>query len=157
VVPTVELTPLTPQELPWILERSLATAWAHLPPVRQQNSSPQTVAAATHSMLIDSLRQPGSIGLVARDGPNRVGYILITVMPDELTRRPVGLFLDIWVDPAWRGSGLASALTAAGEQHCRSQGLPLVRRWIAAHNQNSLRHAIKDGCQLELHSLIKPL
>jgi GNAT superfamily N-acetyltransferase len=125
--------------------------------MRQQTSSPQIVATAAQEMLIDHLRQPGSIGLVARDGGCPVGYLLITVTMDELTRTPMGLFLDIWVDPAWRGRGVASALTAAGEHHCRALGLRFVRRWIAAQNQNSLHHAMKDGCQVELLSLIKAL
>lgn len=108
-------------------------------------------------MLQQALSIPGSVVLVARVQGSPVGYIVITVAPDELTGAPAGLFLDVWVEPHGRGRRICSQLTAAAEAHCRSLGLTVARRVIAAHNMASLRHAEGDGCQVERVVLVKTL
>lgn len=153
----MEIGLLTPQETPWLMDRSVATGWAQLVPQQQAQTTPAVVAAQVQGMLQHSLSQPGSAVLVARENGMPVGYLVVTVVPDELTRMPTGLFIDIWVEPAWRGKGISSQLTAAGESHLKRLGVKAVRRMIAAHNAPSLRHARADGCQLERYMLIKPL
>lgn len=153
----LEIGPITQQEWPWLWERSMATGWHQLPPEQQAAANPAQVAHQVQQMLGMALSAPGAGVLMARAAGDPVGYLVVTVAPDELTGLPTGLFLDIWVEPAWRGRGISSRLTAAGEEHCRRLGLRLVRRAVAAHNQASLRHALSDGCVVERYILIKAL
>lgn len=153
----MEIGALSPQEWPWFLAHSMETGWESLHPSLRQGASRDEVLANFRAMATEALQQPGSAVLVAREGRQPAGYLMMTVIPDEWTRRPTGLFYDIFVEPVWRGRGVASLLTRTGENYFRSLGIPLVRRFIAAGNQESLRHALKDGCVVERHCLIKQL
>jgi len=81
----------------------------------------------------------------------------VALVPDELTGVPTGLFYDIYVEPAHRGTGVSLRLTAAGEAHCRAHGVRVIRRYIAPANTPSLRHALRDGCRVERLALVKVL
>jgi GNAT superfamily N-acetyltransferase len=133
------------------------TGWAQVSPLLRETASREATAALVQQMLHMALSSPGSAALVARDGGVPVGYIIVAAVPDELTGMAVGLFVDIYVEPQWRGRGVSSKLTAAGDEHCRSLGLKAVRRHIAAHNEASLGHARADGCEIERIALIKRL
>ena len=148
---------MTAPEWPWVLARSRETGWAQMLPSQQAQTSPDVFAGLVHEMLSQAMGAPGGTILVAREGGVPAGYLAIGVVPDELTRAPTGLFIDIYVAPAWRGRGVSSMLTAAGEGHCRALGLGHVRRMVAAHNAQSLRHALADGCLVERLMLIKQL
>ena len=153
----LEIAPMNQQEWPWLLGRSVETGWEQISPVLRPGASREATATQIQRMLRMALSAPGTAALVARSGGAPVGYIVVAVTPDELTGASVGLFLDIFVEPAWRGKGVSSRLTAAGEEHCRALGLTAVRRFISAHNAASLRHARGDGCELERYALLKRL
>jgi GNAT superfamily N-acetyltransferase len=153
----MEIGTLTAQEWPWFLAHSAETGWEQMHPGLRPSASQSEVLANFRAMTTEALQQPGSAVLVAREAGRIAGYIMLTLMPDEWTGRPVGLYYDIWVDPAWRGKGVASLLTHSSEQYFRNMGIKLIRRFIAAHNQESLRHAQKDGCIVERLCLIKQL
>lgn len=157
VRPLVEIGGITPQEWPWMLARTGATAWAQLSPVLQQSSAPERVASTAQQSLLGVLSQPPNGVLVARVNGRPVGYLVVTFLPDELTGLPTALFYDIFVEPAYRGQGVSSRLTAAGEAYCRSLGVRLLRRYISATNEASLRHAVADGCQPERIGFVKLL
>lgn len=148
---------MSPQEWPWVLARSTETGWAQLPPPLQADGGPQGVVQNVAQMLAQLLQMPGGQVLVAREGGRPVGYLVVGVVPDEITGQPTGLYCDIYVESPWRGRGVSSLLTGAGDAYCRQLGLRHVRRWVAAHNQSSLRHALADGCQVERVGLIKAL
>lgn len=153
----MEIGWMMPADWPWLLARATETGLAQVPPALRPATLPEVVAWQVQTMLHQTLSQPGTAVLVAREGQQPVGYLVVTVVPDDLTAQPVGFFYDIWVDPAKRGSGLSSQLTAAGEAHLKSLGLHLVRRAISAHNTASLRHAMADGCHIDRVSLLKVL
>ncbi len=148
---------MTPAEWPWVASRAAATAWAHVDPALKAWVSPQAVAARAQQSLRALLSRPGSAALVAREGGAAAGYLVVALVPDELTGLPTGLFYDIFVEPAHRGSGVSHLLTAAGEAHCRAHGARLVRRYVDPGNAPSLRHALRDGCRVDRLSLVKPL
>lgn len=148
---------LTPKEWPWLAARSAATAWAHVDPALRHGVTPQAVAARAERNLRALLAMPGSAALVARAGGAPVGYLVVALVPDELTGLPVGLFYDIFVEPAHRGSGISHRLTAAGEAYCRALGARLIRRHIDPGNAPSLRHALREGCRVDRLSLVKAL
>jgi ribosomal protein S18 acetylase RimI-like enzyme len=153
----VEIGVMTAPEWPWVLGRSRETGWAQMLPSQQAQISPEAFAGLVYEMLAQALSSPGGTVLVARAAELPVGYLVIGVVPDELSHAPTGLFMDIYVEPAWRGRQVSSLLTAAGDGHCRGQGLSHVRRVIAAHNTQSLRHAMADGCRVERFMMIKQL
>lgn len=153
----VEIGGLLPGDWPWLLSRSAATAWAHVAEALRPGTSPQRVGAQAAQVLRMLLAQPPNAALVVRDRGSPVGYIVVAIVPDELTGAPTGLYYDIFVEPAYRGTGVSSRLTAAGEAYCRALGVRVIRRVVAPGNEASLRHALKDGCQVERISLIKVL
>lgn len=153
----VEVGLLTVAEWPWLVSRSAATAWAHVDPALRDRVNPQAVAARVEQNLRALLTRPGSAALVARAGGAAAGYLVVALVPDELTGLPVGLFYDIFVEPAYRGTGVSHRLTAAGEAHCRAWGASLVRRYIDPGNEPSLRHALREGCRIDRLSLVKVL
>lgn len=148
---------MTAPEWPWVLARSRETGWAQMLPAQQAQISPEAFAELVHEMLTQTVSAPGGSVLIAREDGLPLGYLVIGVVPDELSRAATGLFIDIYVEPAWRGRRVSSMLTAAGEAHCRALGLSQVRRVVAAHNTRSLRHAMADGCQVDRFMLIKQL
>ncbi|HEY8346464.1 MAG TPA: GNAT family N-acetyltransferase [Symbiobacteriaceae bacterium] len=153
----MEIGLMTPREWPWVLARAVKTGVAQVPPALRSATRPERVAHQIETLLPQVLSQPGSAALVAREGQQPVGYIVVTVIPDDLTGQPLGLFWDIWVEPPWRGTGVSSRLTAAGEAHLKALGLKAVRRAISSHNTASLRHALSDGCHIDRISLLKVL
>ncbi len=153
----VEVGLLTPAEWPWLAARSAATAWAHVDPALRAWVSPRAVAARAEQNLRALLASRGGAALVARTGGAAVGYLVVALVPDELTGLPVGLFYDIFVEPAHRGTGVSHRLTAAGEAHCRAHGARLVRRYVDPANAASLRHALREGCRVDRLSLAKEL
>ncbi|HLN65256.1 MAG TPA: GNAT family N-acetyltransferase [Symbiobacteriaceae bacterium] len=153
----MEVGPLTANEWSWFLTRSMETGWEQRHPgLREESSRPQ-VMSNIREMVTQALQQPGATALVARERGQPAGYVVLTLMPDEWTHDPTGLFYDIWVEPEWRGKGVATLLTRSGENYFRSLGLKLTRRFIAAHNAASLKHARADGCEIERLCLIKRL
>ena len=153
----VEVGRLAPGEWPWLVARSTETARAHVDPCLRGAVSQEVVAARVQQNLRGLLGQPPNVALVARADGRPLGYLVVAFAPDELTGVPTGLFYDIFVEPSHRGTGISSRLTAAGEAHCRTLGVRLIRRWVAPENQPSLRHALRDGCRVERLSLVKVL
>jgi len=152
-----DIGPMQPHEWTWLLSRSVTTGWAQLTPTQQAAASAVDVAHRVQLMLTRALTAPGATALVAREQGVPVGYIVVSVVPDELTGQASGLFVDIYVEPERRRTGLASQLTAAGEEHLRQLGIREARRWIATQNPASFRHAQKDGCEVEKVMLLKRL
>lgn len=68
-------------------------------------------------------RQLDGAGFVAAadDGGDIVGHLL--ARPELDDGRPIGLIATVWVEPAWRGRGIATALFDAGEAWLRGRGL----------------------------------
>lgn len=145
----MEIGPLQAHELAWMLARSARTAWEQLTAAEQAGAAPAQVAQQAAAMVAGALGRPGGAALVAREGGQPAGYILVDVQPHEITGAPQGVYLDIWVEPAWRRRGVAGALCAAADQHCRSLGLRQTRRLVSAHNTASLELSLRQGNQIQ--------
>jgi len=151
----MEIGRLAPAEWPWLLARSAETAWRHVAPALRPATTPAQVAARVQGLLVHLLSQPGSIALVAREDGRPVGYMVVAILPDELTGLPIALFYDIYVEPEHRGKGVSRRLTAAGEAHCRALGIRVIRRTVASWNAPSLRLTMSEGNQPEQIGFIK--
>lgn len=68
-------------------------------------------------------------GLVARAEGEPVGLAHFRDMPSPLRGAVIGFLDDLYVDPAWRGSGAARALLEAVAEEGRRRGWPFYR-WI---------------------------
>ncbi len=135
----------------------MATGWEQVNPALRDDAKRQEAMNNIRQTTTQVMQQPATRVLVAREGGQPAGYLVLTVVPDEWTREPTGLFYDIWIEPQWRGRGVSSLLTRTGENYLRTIGVGVVRRMIAAQNGPSLRHAQRDGCEVERLCLIKRL
>jgi GNAT superfamily N-acetyltransferase len=97
--------------------------------------------------LLDTTRvHPAQVYLaVAQDDPMRiVGHTIlrISAMPDG---RLYGLISTTYVDPAYRGSGIADRLLDRGEAWVRAQGMLEAATWTSATNMRLVRLYEKHG------------
>ncbi len=61
---------------------------------------------------------------VARDGERVVGMCSVAVCFSTFTCGTVGIFDDFYVEPAFRGRGVARELAHAAQRWCLEQGIP---------------------------------
>ena len=105
----------------------------------------ESSALATWSWLMDPSHP--LTGLVAVNGDVPVGLAHFRAMPSPLRGREIGFLDDLFVDPAERGSGIASRLLEALSAEAASQGWPVIR-WITRDDNYRARsvydrHAVK--------------
>jgi GNAT superfamily N-acetyltransferase len=69
-------------------------------------------------------------GLVAVDGDDRaIGFAHVEPLLRPLAAAEIGFLHDLYVDPAWRGSGAADALFDTLATRARARGWPAIR-WL---------------------------
>lgn len=74
--------------------------------------------------------QSGSmVWFIAEDGSRIAGTSCATVPASSgyIYKKPVATLSGVYVDPAYRGRGIARALTNAAIEWCRNRGCPAVR------------------------------
>jgi len=64
---------------------------------------------------------------------------------------------DLYVEPAWRGTGLAAALTERVEEWGRMRAIDVVQLYVTATNERALAFYRKGGFQPAQYILRKPL
>jgi len=52
---------------------------------------------------------------------------------------------DVYIEPAWRGTGLAAALVARVEEWARATGVDTVQLYVTASNARALAFYDKEG------------
>ncbi|MCL7938744.1 GNAT family N-acetyltransferase [Halomonas sp. ATCH28] len=84
-------------------------------------------------------------GRLARDANGQaVGLMHFRAMPSPLRGSTVGFLDDLFVDPAYRGTGAVDEMMEALRQEARQQGWPFVR-WITRENNYRAR-GVYDRC-----------
>ena len=86
--------------------------------------------------------EEGSV-LVAEEGDLILGYIFLK--SKNISTGRIGVINHIFVDPEFRGKGIASQLMKAGEEWFRSKNLRRVRSTVTLTNEPSLNMVKKFG------------
>jgi RimJ/RimL family protein N-acetyltransferase len=124
-----------PQDLPHLLQMAAETAWQITPPDDQARSHPALIRQAAQQNLANCLQSPGGTAVVAEENGRPVGYLVITLQPNERTGEPQGYLADIYVEPAHRRGGLAKELHRVGEAYLQQLGITTVTNWVHAGNE----------------------
>jgi putative acetyltransferase len=99
-------------------------------------------AESNHIVPLDALRGPHVTFLVARDEAGRaVGTGAMIAAAGEAA----GEIKRMWVEPDWRGSGLAAALLAWLEEAARGRGLGALRLETGVVSHAALRLYERSG------------
>lgn len=99
-------------------------------------------AARYAARLIERRHDPATIALVAEVAGEAAGYLLgavIDLHPDLFEPVDAGFIADIFVDPAFRGRGLARELVTTANQWFRQRGVQQVELQVAARNPAGMR------------------
>ena len=119
--------------------------------------NPALVDASFEGLLEFVYSQPHVL-LIADSGERSVGFaLLLTAMPDEVTRMPQGFVAYMAVEPSSRGSGIAKQLLGAAEEEARRQGLPYMGLMVTEENAAARALYERSGYLTERRLLCKPL
>jgi GNAT superfamily N-acetyltransferase len=121
-------------DLPGLLRMSAITAWEIMNPSDRAVARQEVVAANAQRSLLACLSSPGGTAVVADEGGEPVGFLLIGIRPEERTGEPQGYLADIYLRPEYRGKGLARELHRLGEAYLRSLGIRQATNWVHATN-----------------------
>lgn len=144
-----QVRPYQMTELGPLMERSLQTAGAQLMERESLRANQSQLATQIQRMFVQTLSAQSGTCLVATDGASLGGYVLLLPAPNPFTGAQEGVVMDLWVDPALRGHGLASLLLQAADQWAESIGATGMAAQVAVHNQASLRALTKAGYRVE--------
>jgi len=92
--------------------------------------------------LIERRNDPSTLTLVAEVDGEVVGYVLgaiVDLHPDLFERVDAGFIADIFVDPAWRGRGIARELVTTLNRWFARRGVDRVELQVATRNPDGLR------------------
>ena len=113
---------------------------------------------ASYDGLLDFVYAQAHVVFVAEREGERVGFaILLTGMPDEVTRMPQGFVAYMAVEPSARRCGIGSHLLQAAEEETRRQGLPYMGLMVTEENAAARALYERSGYLTERRLLCKPL
>lgn len=85
--------------------------------------------------LIERLLQKGSYYLIATEGDNLMGWILIGTSKDQFTEKIYGFIYELFVLEEFRGNGISKQIMKTGIEHLKQDGYSEVRLSVYAGNQ----------------------
>jgi GNAT superfamily N-acetyltransferase len=135
-------------DLPGLLQMAAITAWEIMNPSDKAVARPEVVFANAQSSLIQCLASPGGTAVVADEGGRPVGYLLIVLRPDEKTGEMQGYLADIYIQPQYRGKGLAREFHRLGEDYLRRLGIRKATNWVHATNPLGKKSSQEKGFRL---------
>lgn len=141
----VDVRLFKPSDMPALLQGVAAHTWDILAPEERSGTSPDIVAEGAQANLMAVLQSPGGTAVVADDGGRIVGYLLIGVGPDGVTGEMFGYLADIYLDPAYRGRGIARRMHEIGEGYLVQLGVRKAKLWTHAHNPQGQASAQRNG------------
>lgn len=85
--------------------------------------------------LVEPLLKKGSYYLIATEGNNLMGWILIGASKDQFTEKICGFIYELYVLDEFRGNGISKQLMETGIDHFKQDGYSEVRLSVYAGNQ----------------------
>lgn len=146
-----------PSDVPALLAGVAEHTWDILAPEERSGTSPDLVREGAQSNLMAVLQSPGGTAVVADDAGRIVGYLLIGVGPDAVTGEMFGYLADIYLDPQYRGRGIARRVHDIGEAYLVQLGVRKAKLWTHAHNPEGQASAQRNGYKPYGIAMIKEL
>lgn len=116
------------------------------------------MAEASFEALLDYVQIQEHVCLVAEYEGRPAGFVLmLTAMPDEVTRSPQGFIAYMAVEPSVRRYGIGNQLLAAAEAEARRRGLPYMGLMVTEDNAAARALYERSGYLTERRLLCKPL
>ncbi|MGG5252285.1 GNAT family N-acetyltransferase [Neobacillus sp. SM06] len=85
--------------------------------------------------LIEPLLQKGSYHLIATEGNNLMGSILIGKSKEQFTEKIYAFIYELFVLEEFRGNGISKQLIETGIEHLKQDGYSKVRLSVYTGNQ----------------------
>jgi len=144
----------------WITEQHVETAWASLPPERQQMTSKQAVQDCIAEQVAESREKHGVTNqvFIARDSNNQTaGFVWVDQIRSGFTGVVQAYILDIFVTEVYRGQGLGRHLMTQAETWAQEYNLPGIGLSVASHNLAAIGLYETLGYKTETLRLFKNL
>lgn len=135
-------------DLPSLYQFAIRNAWELLPADDQRHASAAHVERAAVANLLTMLSLPGGTALVAVEQGRPVGYLLLGVSPEGQPGGRSAYMADIYIEPPFRGLGLAARFNEVAEQYLTQLGVRTASRWMHAHNEHSQKVAQRQGYRI---------
>lgn len=145
MIPVATIRFWQPRDLPYLLQMAAETAWQITPPADRAATSPEVIRQAAHQNLGGCLSSPGGTAVVAEENGRPVGFLVITLQPNERTGETQGYFADIYVEPAHRRGGVARGMHNLAEAYLQRLGIKSATNWVHAHNEKGQKTGEKFG------------
>ncbi|MCA0983532.1 GNAT family N-acetyltransferase [Halobacillus yeomjeoni] len=87
------------------------------------------------TQLVESLLERGSYYLIATDGHELMGWILLGSRKNQFTDKTNGFIYELFVLEAFRGKGISKKLMRAGIGHLKDEGYFEVRLSVFSGNK----------------------
>ena len=118
----------------------------------------EAMVQASYDALLDFVYAEQHVAFVAEHDGRRAGFLLMmTSMPDEVTRMPQGFIAYMAVEPSSRRRGIGDRLLAAAEEEARRRGLPYMGLMVTEDNAAARALYERSGFVTERRLLCKPL
>jgi ribosomal protein S18 acetylase RimI-like enzyme len=118
----------------------------------------EAMVRTSYDALLDFVYAEQHVALIAERDGVRAGFLLmLTSMPDEVTRMPQGFIAYMAVEPLFRRHGIGDRLLAAAEEEARRRGLPYMGLMVTEDNAAARTLYERSGFVTERRLLCKPL
>ncbi len=120
--------------------------------------APERAARAAFERLCDIVEAQSHVTLIARDGAQRIGFLLLLDdLPDEVTSLPQAFVAYMAVEPHCRRRGVGGALLAAAEDEAKRRRLPYMALMVTQENAAARRLYERGAYRTERLLLCKRL
>ncbi|MGP4063231.1 GNAT family N-acetyltransferase [Halobacillus sp. H74] len=87
------------------------------------------------TQLVESLLDRGSYYLIATDGHELMGWVLLGSSKDQFTNETIGFIYELFVLEVFRGKGISKKLMRSGVDHLKNEGYSEVRLSVFSDNK----------------------